>query len=158
MMKTPLASIATAALATLVVLLPVGGAAGAGADTPPPVFEGTWIVTAGAQTFHGRWSAQALPGQPDDLQGSWSMINDAGDVISQGTWSARRSKRGFAGKWSARAATGGLYTGTFEAPLPGFKGKTLQDMFAETKTATVSGYWRLGGARGAWYLKAPAPQ
>jgi hypothetical protein len=154
-MKTPLTWIVTATLATLVVLLPMRGAASA--DPPPPVFEGTWIATAGPQTFHGRWSAQALPGQPDDLQGSWSMINDAGDVIGQGTWSARRAKRGFAGKWSARAATGGLYTGTFEAHLPGFKGKTLQDMFAETKTNTVSGYWRMGGARGAWYLKVPAP-
>jgi hypothetical protein len=153
---TPLPWIATAALATLVVFVPVGDAAAA--DAPPPVFEGTWIATAGPATLHGRWSAQALPGQPDDLQGSWSMINDGGDVIGQGTWSARRTKRGFAGKWSARAATGGLYTGTFEAALPDFKGKTLQDMFAETKTATVSGYWRMGGARGAWYLKAPAPQ
>ena len=100
-MKTTLRWIA--ALATLVVL-PVGGAAAA--DAPPPVFEGTWIATAGSQTLHGRWSAQSLPGQPDDLQGSWSMINDGGDVIGQGTWSARRAKRGFAGKWSARAATG----------------------------------------------------
>jgi len=153
-MKTPLPSIATAALAALVLLFPAGGAA---ADNPPPVFEGTWIATAGPQTFQGRWSAQALPGQPDDMQGSWSMINATGDVISKGTWSARRAKRGFAGKWSARGATGGLFTGTFEAHLPGFKGKTLQDMFAETKTNTVSGYWRMGGARGAWYLKAPAP-
>ena len=62
-MKTPLAWIATAALATL-VLFPVGGAA---TDSPPPVFEGAWIATAGPQTFHGRWSAQALPSQPDDL-------------------------------------------------------------------------------------------
>ena len=122
------------------------------------MFEGAGIATAGPQTFQGRWWAQGLPGQPDDLQGSWWVIHGGGDVVSQGTGSARRSKRGFAGKWSARAATGGLYTGTFEAHLPGFKGKTLQDMFAETKTNTVSGYWRMGGARGAWYLKAPAPQ
>lgn len=153
-MKTSRSWMAAAALATL-VLLPAGAAA---ADDPPPVFEGTWIATAGARTFQGRWSAQALPGKPDDLQGSWSMINDAGDVTGQGTWSARRAPRGFAGKWAARAANGGVYTGTFEAHLPGFKGKTLQDMFAETKTNTVSGYWRMGGARGAWYLKAPASQ
>jgi hypothetical protein len=143
-----------AALAALMIL-PLGAAAA----EPAPVFEGTWIATAGQQALQGRWSAQALPGQPDDMQGSWTMSNAAGEVVMKGTWSAaRRGRRGFAGKWSARAASGALFAGTYEAHLPGFKGKTLQDMFAETKTATVSGYWRMGGARGAWYLKAPTSQ
>jgi hypothetical protein len=26
-------------------------------------------------------------------------------------------------------------------------------MFAATKTAEISGYWRMGRAKGAWYLK-----
>ena len=144
--------IAFAALAAL-VMLPAAAPAAEG----PPVFEGTWIATAGPQAMQGRWSAQALPGQPDDMQGSWSMSNAAGEVVMQGTWSARRGRRGFKGSWSARAANGGMFKGTFEAHLPGFKGKTLQDMFAETKTKQISGYWRMGGAQGAWYLKAKAP-
>jgi hypothetical protein len=123
------------------------------------VFHGTWIATAGPQVFHGSWSAQALPGEPDSVQGSWSMVNDTGDVVAQGTWSARRAKRGFQGKWSARAASGGTYNGSFEAHLPGFKGKTLQEMFAETELRQISGFWRTsGGARGAWYFKGPAPK
>ncbi len=145
----------TAALAALVPMLPPIVATAAEA---PPVFEGTWIATAGTATFHGRWSAQALPGEPDDMQGSWSMVDDAGAEVMKGTWSAQRARRGFTGKWYARAANGGLFKGSFEAHLPGFKGKTLQDMFAETQAKQISGFWRMGGARGAWYLKAPAPK
>ena len=150
--RLALSPVAVAALAML------AAAAVARAAGTPPVFEGTWIATAGSSPpLHGRWSAQALPGQPDEMQGSWSMVSDAGDTVAQGTWSAQRSRRGFQGKWSARAATGGIYKGSFEAHLPGFKGKTLEDMFAQTKTAQISGYWRMGRAQGAWYLKGPAP-
>jgi hypothetical protein len=144
--------------AILIGALALLTAVAAGAAEAPPVFEGTWIATAGpAVVFHGNWSAQAIPGQLDDVQGSWSMVNEAGSVMSQGTWSARRSKRGFQGKWTARGAAGGSYSGSFEAHLPGFKGKTLQDMFAETRTRQISGFWRTsGGARGAWYFKGPS--
>jgi hypothetical protein len=145
-----------AAAAALAVVVTVGG--GARAAGAPPVFEGTWIATAGSSPpLRGRWSAQALPGSADEMQGSWSMIDDAGDTVARGTWSARRSKRGFQGKWQARAATGAIYKGSFEAHLPGFKGKTLQDMFAGTRTAQISGFWRMGRAEGAWYLKGPSP-
>jgi hypothetical protein len=143
--------------AAVLVLAAAGRAAAAPAPEPPPIFRGTWIATAGpTSVMHGSWSAQALPGQLDDVQGSWTMVNDAGDVVSQGTWSAHRAKRGFQGKWWARGPTGGLYAGTFDAHLPGFKGKTLQDMFAETKTKQISGFWKVrGGAHGAWYFKGP---
>jgi hypothetical protein len=146
-------------IAALVLALAMSAApAVAHAGEPPPVFQGTWIATADAsRPFAGRWSAQALPGEPDEVQGSWSMVNDAGDTVAQGTWSARRSKGGFKGKWWARTATGGSFKGTFEAHLPGFKGKTLEDMFVATKTAQISGFWRMGRAHGAWYLKGAAP-
>jgi len=144
-----------AAIAALMLSLRAG--ATAAPDAAPPIFQGTWIATAGAQVFHGDWSAQAIPGNPDDAQGSWSMVNDAGDAVAKGTWSAQRSRRGFRGKWSARAMSGALYSGTFEAHLPGFKGKTLQDMFAETKTRQIAGTWRTrGGMRGNWYFKGAA--
>ena len=122
----------------------------------PPVFHGTWIATAGPAVFRGSWSAQAVPDDLDDVQGSFSILNEAGETVGLGTWSTRRGKRGLGGKWSARGANGGTYTGSFEAHLPGFKGKTLQDMFAETQTRQISGFWRSsGGARGAWYFKGP---
>jgi hypothetical protein len=145
-----------AAALAAIVLRPA--AVARAADTAaPPVFEGTWIATAGPAVFHGRWSAQALPGRRDEMQGSWSILNDAGETTARGTWSAQRSKRGFQGKWFARPASGGLLSGTFEAHLPGFKGKALEDMFAATKTQQIAGFWRMGNARGNWYLKAPAP-
>jgi hypothetical protein len=142
---------ATAALAALVLLTTAAAAA-----APPPVFEGTWIATGGQQAFQGRWSAQALPGRPDEMQGSWEMSNSTGEVVMKGTWSARRARRGFTGKWSARVANGTMFAGTFDARLPGFKGKTLEDMIAETKTKQISGFWRMSILRGAWYLKGPA--
>jgi hypothetical protein len=146
----------TAVIAVLAVFFAAGAARAA--DAAPPVFEGTWIATAGTAVFHGKWSAQALPGARDDMQGSWSVLNDAGDVTAKGTWSARRSRRGFQGKWSARAASGAIFTGTFEAHLPGFKGEALEDMFAETKTKQIAGFWQMGrDTRGNWYLKGPAP-
>jgi len=142
-----------AAFAGLVLHASVAGSAPA-TKTPPPVFQGTWIATVGPQVFHGRWVAQALPGQPDDVQGSWSMTNDGGETVGGGTWSATRAKRGFQGKWTAKTANGGAYNGTFEAHLPGFKGKTLEDMFAETRTRQISGFFRTSsGVRGAWYFK-----
>jgi hypothetical protein len=148
---------ATAMAAIAGLLLVSSSAAAAPAAAPPPVFEGTWIATVGPQVFHGRWVAQAIPGQPDDVQGSFSMVNDAGETVGKGTWSAQRAKRGFQGKWSARGANGGTYNGSFEAHLPGFKGKTLEDMFAETRTKQISGFFRTsGGVRGAWYFKGPA--
>jgi len=77
-------------------------------------------------------------------------------VSGKGTWSARRSKRGFAGKWAARVATGGITTGSFEASLPGFKGKTFTDLLAATAAAPIAGTWRMGALRGNWWLKGPA--
>lgn len=151
---------ATAAIAAF-ALRASGPAAGAKEKAkapaePPPVFHGSWIATAGPAVFRGSWSAQAVPDDLDDVQGSFSILNEAGEVTGVGTWTARRGKRGFGGKWSARGANGGTYAGSFEAHLPGFKGKTLQDMFAETQTRQISGFWRSsGGARGAWYFKGP---
>lgn len=146
------------ALATMAGIVLLSCAAAAAPASAPPVFEGTWIATAGPQVFHGKWVAQALPGQPDEVQGSWQMLSDGGDIVAQGTWSARRAKRGFQGNWVARQATGGTYNGSFEAHLPGFKGKTLEDMFAATKTQQISGFFRTsGGLRGAWYFKGPTP-
>jgi hypothetical protein len=150
------------AAAAVIVAAPAMTAAADAAPTPPPVFRGSWIATVGANTarpFHGDWSAQALPGRPDEVQGSWSLLGPDGDVTMKGTWAARRAKRGMKGTWSARLANGGVLSGSFEAivsGLPGFKGKTFQDLLAATARAQIAGGWRMGALRGNWWLKASA--
>jgi hypothetical protein len=146
------------AAASVIAAAPVTAAGAEAAPTPPPVFRGSWIATAGgnaARPFHGDWSAQALPGRPDDVQGSWSLRGPDGDVTMKGTWAARRAKRGMKGTWSARLPNGGVFSGSFEAiVVPGFKGKTFQDLLAATAKAQVAGSWRMGALRGNWWLKA----
>jgi hypothetical protein len=93
--------------------------------------EGTWIATAGPRTFHGLVGAGA-PGPAATNAGLVVDVNDGGDVIGQGTWSAQRSRRDFRQVVGARG-DGGSY-GTFEADLPGFKGKTWKHVRG-TKTA-----------------------
>ena len=100
------------------------------------MFRGSWIATVGADStrpFHGEWSAQALPGRPDDVQGSSWLVGPDGDVAMKGTWSARRAGRGIKGTWSARLPNGGVFSGSFEANVPGFKGKTFPDLLAATR-------------------------
>jgi hypothetical protein len=117
------------------------------------------LATIGANSarpFHGEWSAQALPGRPDDVQGSWSLVAPAGDIKMKGTWSARRAKRGLKGTWSARLPDGGVLSGTFEANVPKFKGKTFTDLLAATQAAQIAGSWRMGPLGGNWWLKGLA--
>lgn len=129
------------------------------AATAPPVFRGGWIATVGATSarpFHGEWSAQALPGRPDDVQGSWSLVDPAGDVSMKGTWAAQRAKRGLKGTWSARLPNGGVLSGSFEANVPKFKSKTFTDLLAAASATQIAGSWRMGPLRGHWWLKGPA--
>ena len=153
-----------AAAALAAVLLGAGPAAAfVGNDEVRPIFRGTWIATVGPASgvpFQGEWSAQTtLASRPDEVQGSWSLRGQNGEIAMKGTWSARRAKRGMKGKWSARMPNGGVLSGSFEVDArsfpPGFKGKTFQDLLATTQTARIAGTWRTGGARGHWWLKAP---
>ena len=154
-------AIAVAVAVAAIAATPTAAATG-DAATAPPVFRGGWIATVGADSarpFHGEWAAQALPGRPDDVQGSWSLIDPAGDITMKGTWSARRAKRGLEGTWSARLPNGGVLVGGFEAyvpTLPKFKGKTFTDLLAATQAAQIAGTWRMGALRGNWWLKGRA--
>ena len=111
-------ALAVAVAAAAIAAAPTAVAADSGAATAPPVFRGGWIATIGANSarpFHGEWSAQALPGHPDDVQGSWSLVDPAGDIKMKGTWAARQTKHGLKGTWSARLPDGGVLSGSFEA-------------------------------------------
>src|SRR3990172_7898312 len=67
-----------------------------------PELRGSWVATAGeSRTFRGRWTGQALPGQPNALQGSWTLSDEFGKPQAWGTWSARRRGQSWAGTWAA---------------------------------------------------------
>jgi hypothetical protein len=152
----------------------------AGAAEQRPVWNGSWIAAAGPQVFRGNWSARALPNDANAAVGSWTLVNDAGDVVMQGTWQARKAARAWRGTWQAKAQpTGGTYAGTWQAtPPPDFKGKTFEDLLqagatlarrakaapppqpiaggagpSEGPEVQMSGSWRMGRASGNWWLK-----
>lgn len=119
-----------------------------------PVLQGSWVATAGeSRTFRGRWTGQALPGQPNALQGSWTLSDDFGKTQATGTWSARRSGRSWTGTWSAQDANRRQVSGTWKTAGEGIEGRNLQQLFERTLAAEVSGSWQSGRLQGYWWLK-----
>ena len=118
-----------------------------------PAFRGTWTSTvATGQVFRGAWSAQISPKTPNSVRGSWTLFNDANEIILQGTWSARKTAAGWPGNWTARASNGASFAGTWDADLPDFRGQTMADMLKRTTEKQVAGSWQSGRYQGNWYL------
>lgn len=141
-MRRPL----SAALLAAALLLANRGLA---APEAAHLFGGTWIATAGKVPLHGRWSARAT--SPDQVIGSWAMLNGNGDIQTQGTWSARRSGHGWRGTWKAAVSGGGGMSGSWAAAPPG--AGSFEDMLRATRGRRIAGTWRSGGSRGNWWLK-----
>lgn len=134
-------------------------ASSAVAQKPSPVFAGTWIATAGpTQVFRGRWSGQAVATNQNVAQGSWTLWNEAGEVQLQGTWSARKTAQGWQGTWTAQTVNGPAFSGTWNADLADFGGKTLGEMLERTTAKEVAGSWRRGQDQGNWWLKGLQPR
>ena len=138
--------------------------AGLLARQPAPILQGTWTATVEPkQVLRGAWSAQALPGQPNAAIGSWTLINDARQVVMEGTWSADKSARGWQGTWSARvltgrsAAGGPLYgaptSGTWQTQAPESDVRTLAELLQRTLEKEIAGSWRHNQLTGYWWLK-----
>lgn len=119
----------------------------------PPVFRGNWTATAGPQVFSGTWSAQSSANNPNKAVGSWTLLNDSGEVFLQGTWSATKEASGWVGAWIARTSSGRNFSGTWRSDLKDAGAKTFQDMLQRTKVAEVSGSWKSGQPKGNWWLK-----
>jgi hypothetical protein len=118
-----------------------------------PAFRGTWTSTVGTgQTFRGAWSGQTSPQSPNTVRGSWTLFNEANEIVLQGTWSAQKTSRGWQGTWTARAANGASFSGTWYADLPDFRGKTMEDMLKRTTEKQVAGSWRSSHYQGNWWL------
>jgi hypothetical protein len=124
-----------------------------------PVLRGVWSATAGASaTFRGRWSAEI--DAPDAASGSWTILDDSNRIVLEGTWSARRVSAPakltvphWHGTWRARARAGRALSGTWQADLAGFSGKTFEDMLKRTLERQVSGSWHSGRTLGDWWLQ-----
>ena len=132
------------------------------AQHAPAVFRGSWTATAAPkQVFRGRWSAQALPDTQSAAHGSWTLLNNANQIVLEGTWSAQKSARGWHGTWSAlilqgRSSLGRPLSGTWQAQVEDFKGKTFEDMLQRTLERQIAGSWRSGRLLGNWWLKGSA--
>jgi len=97
-----------------------------------PVLRGVWGATAGASgTFRGRWWAEIEASEA--ASGSWTLLDDSNRIVLEGTWSARRVNapaKLTVPHWErqARAGAGRTFSGTWQADLAGFTGKTFEDM------------------------------
>ena len=131
---------------------------GAASQDAAPVRYGTWTATAGSSVFRGSWSAETLPHGPNEAQGSWTLVNDANDLVLQGTWSAKRTGPHWHGTWRAETAQGQSFRGVWDADLPDAKGETFADMLARTIGKEVAGFWQSGKYQGNWWLKGFKPK
>jgi hypothetical protein len=133
------------------------------AQQPAPVLRGTWTATAGPkQMFRGAWSAQALPNRPNGVIGSWTILNDARQIMMEGTWSAEKSARGWQGTWSARVLTGrssagrssygAPISGTWQTETPASNVQTFAELLQRTLEKEIAGSWRRGQLAGYWWL------
>jgi hypothetical protein len=124
------------------------------AQEPGSVLYGSWTATAGpSQIFRGTWSAETSRRNPNEAQGSWTLVNDSGEVVLQGTWSARKTGSRWQGTWRARTTKGQSFSGSWEANLPESTDQTFAALLKRTIEKEVAGSWQSGVYRGNWWLK-----
>jgi hypothetical protein len=117
-------------------------------------WQGSWIATAEAGQFlRGNWSARIQPNARNSASGSWTLLNNSNQVVLEGTWSARKSASGWQGTWSARIQKSRTISGTWDAVMADFNGKTLEDMLKRTAEKQIGGSWQSGRAQGSWWLQ-----
>ena len=121
------------------------------------MIQGGWAATVGVtRVLRGTWRCQPTPDKPNTVQGSWSLLNETGQVIQAGTWSAQKAGAGWQGTWTA-AAQGSPVSGTWKAEITESTAKTLMEMLASTIVKDVTGSWRSGRYEGNWRIKGLPP-
>jgi hypothetical protein len=124
------------------------------AQQASPVLLGSWTATASPnQIFRGTWSAQVSLRSPNRATGSWTLLNEAGDVLLEGTWSAQKTGQHWQGTWTARPMKGQLLSGTWAADAASLGVDSLADMLKSTAAKEAIGSWRSGRHQGNWSLK-----
>ena len=119
-----------------------------------PILLGSWTATAGPnQIFRGTWSAQVSLRNPNRALGTWTLLNEAGDVLLEGTWTAQKTGQPWQGTWTARPMKGPLLSGTWTAEAASLNAESLAEMLKGTSTKEVTSSWRSGRYRGNWSLK-----
>jgi hypothetical protein len=135
-----------------VMSLTIGGTARGQSSTNE--LTGMWTASVGnGPLMRGTWLAQVSQGTPNAASGSWSLLNDASEIVLTGTWSARKTPKSWEGSWTARARNGRALSGTWSANLGDFKGKTMQEMLALTIEKQIGGAWQSGSYQGNWWLE-----
>jgi len=141
---------------TLILALLVGSCALS--QESSPVFTGSWTATVGpSRVLRGTWSGETSPKTPNAARGSWTLLNDAGDIQLQGTWSAHRTGPGWQGSWTARTASGQALSGIWGCDSANQDAKSFLELLKNTSIKDVAGWWHAGRYRGNWWLKG-SPQ
>jgi hypothetical protein len=124
------------------------------AQEPLPVLGGSWTASlASGQIFRGAWSSQTSRQNLNEARESWTLLNEAGEIVLEGTWSVQKTGPGWQGTWTSQARKGAPVSGTWNADLASFSGKTIQAMLKRTAEREVAGSWRTRGYQGNWWLK-----
>ena len=118
------------------------------------VLLGSWTATTGAnQVFRGTWSAQVSLHNPNRAIGSWTLLNEAGEVVLEGTWSAQKAGQHWQGTWTARTMKGQSLSGIWTADAMSLNAESLAEMLKSAAAKEVTGSWRSGRHQGNWSLK-----
>ena len=124
------------------------------AQQASPVLLGSWTATSGPnQIFRGTWSAQTSLHNANRALGSWTLLNEAADVLLEGTWTAQKTDKSWQGTWTARPMKGQLLSGTWTADAANLNVESFAEMLKSTATKEVTGSWRSGRYQGNWSLK-----
>ena len=119
------------------------------ADT---TLHGTFNASVGRSAqFRGRWNG--LLDSRNAGSGSWILLNDAHKSVAEGTWSAQKSAAGWRGTWHAWVKGGRQYSGSWQADLEGFSGKSFEEMLNHTMEQQIAGSWQSGKLAGNWWLQ-----
>jgi hypothetical protein len=108
--------------------------------------------------LRGTWKAQVPPDRPNLAQGSWTLLDEADQVLLQGTWSAQKARSGWQGTWTARALNGRSFSGTWKADITALGTKTFKEMLERATENEITGWWRSGSYQGNWRLKGSLPR